>query len=337
LKGGEFMKGKSIFTVVAAIVSVVFLVSYVSAQEVRVYMGLSPENNVKVVNFVKEKTGIQILQTFQSFGEIEAKVKSEAPNFNADMVTGCGSPLAFMAKKNKWAAPYDSPGWKGATSEFFDPDKYWFNMSNFTFVLVGNRDKLKEKGYTLPNSWRGLLDPKWKDQIVMPSPLSSGTANMIRYTFLALYGEEKGWKFIADLDKNIHHYSRSGNAPTDLVGRGEFLLGITSHENVKKRIDEGYPLIWTIPEEGTGYDGTFAFIFPGTKMTDACKKIIDAMGSLEFSKMMAEMGYVTPRPAYNALFGDKPLKYVKLDLGWAAENRPKWNDIWKEKFRTEFK
>jgi len=52
---------------------------------------------------------------------------------------------------------------------------------------------------------------------------------------------------------------------------------------------------------------------------------------------MAELGYVTPRPAPNALFGDNPLKYVKLDLGWAADNRPKWNDMWKEKFRTEAK
>ena len=122
----------------------------------------------------------------------------------------------------------------------------------------------------MPKSWKDLLDPKWKDQIVMPSPLSSGTANMMRFSFLALYGEEEGWKFMEALDKNIHHYTRSGNAPTDLVGRGEFLLGITSDENVKKRIDEGYPLIWAVPEEGTGYDGTFALIFKGTKIMDAC-------------------------------------------------------------------
>jgi iron(III) transport system substrate-binding protein len=203
--------------------------------------------------------------------------------------------------------------------------------------LVGNKDKLKEKGYTMPKSWKDLLDPKWKDQIVMSSPLSSGTANMIRFSFLALYGEQEGWKFLQALDKNIHHYTRSGNAPTDLVGRGEFLLGITSDENVKKRMDEGYPLIWSIPEEGIGYDGTFALIFKGTKMTDACKKIIDTLGSQELSNMMAGIGYMTPRPADNKLYGKITPKYIKLDLGYAAEMRPKWNDVWKEKFRTEFK
>jgi len=318
-------------------VFLLLIVSAAQAQQVRAYMGLSPENNAKVVEFVKGKTGIQILQTFQSFGEIEAKVKSEAPNFNADMVSGCGSPLAFMAKKSKWSSPYLSPAWKGVSPVFMDPEGYWYNISNFSFVLVGNRDKLKEKGYAMPKSWKDLLDPKWKDQIVCSSPLSSGTANMIRYTFLALYGEDEGWKFLAGLDKNIHHYTRSGNAPTDLVGRGEFLLGLTSDENVKKRIDEGFPLLWSIPEEGTGYDGTFAFILTGTKNADTCKKVIDAMGSQEFSDLMAGIGYMTPRPADNKLYGRVTPKYIKLDLGWAAENRPKWNDVWKEKFRTEFK
>jgi iron(III) transport system substrate-binding protein len=331
------MRGKLGLTFVVAIVAILFMMGDVSAKEIKAYMGTSPENNVKIVNFVKEKTGIQILQTFQSFGEIEARVKSEAPNFNADMIVGCGSPLAFMAKKNKWSVPYQSPGWKGANPVFFDPQGYWFNISNFSFVLVGNKDKLKEKGYEMPKSWKDLLDPKWKDQIVMPSPLSSGTANMIRYSFLALYGEEEGWKFLAALDKNIHHYTRSGNAPTDLVGRGEFLLGITSDENVKKRIDEGYPLIWSIPEEGIGYDGTFALILNGTKNMKECKKVIDILGSQGLSDLMAEIGYMTPRPAPNKLYGKITPKYIKLNLGWAADNRPKWNDIWKEKFRTEFK
>ncbi len=332
------MKGKTIFMAATVLFSVLFLLSGISqAQTVKAYMGLSPENNVKVVDFVKGKTGIQILQTFQSFGEIEAKVKSEAPNFNADMITGCGSPLAFMAKKNGWAIPYVSPAWKGVSSVFMDPEGYWYNISNFSFVLVGNRDKLKEKGYAMPNSWKELLDPKWKGQIVMPSPLSSGTANMIRFSFLALYGEEEGWKFLEALDKNISFYTRSGNAPTDLVGRGEFLLGITSDENVKARIDKGYPLVWEVPQEGIGYDGTFALIFKGTSNMEACKKVIDVMGTPEFSNTMAAIGYVTPRPAPNALFGEKTPKYIKLDLGYAAEMRPKWNDIWKEKFRTEAK
>lgn len=330
------MKAKFIAVVIAVIFSVA-LVGSAMAEDLNAYMGTSPENNVKIVNFIKEKTGITVNQTFQSFGEIEARVKAEAPNFNADIIVGCGSPLAFMAKKSGWSVPYASPAWKGVSDVFMDPKGDWYNFSNFSFVLVGNKDRLAKAGYTMPKSWKELLDAKWKGEIVMPSPLSSGTANMMRYTFLALYGDDAGWKYLADLDKNIHHYTRSGNAPTDLVGRGEFMLGLTSDENVKKRLDDGYPLIWTIPEEGTGYDGTFALILKGTKKLATAKKVIDALGTPEFSALMADIGYVTPRPAPNKLYGKTLPKFVKIDQGKAAEDRPKNNDIWKQKFRTDFK
>jgi iron(III) transport system substrate-binding protein len=307
------------------------------AEDINAYMGTSPDNNAKIAKFIKDKTGITVNQTFQSFGEIEARAKAEAPNFNADMIIGCGSPLAFMAKKNGWADPYVSPAWKGAQDVYVDPQGSWYNIGNFSFVLVGNKDRLAKAGYSMPKSWKDLLDPKWKGEILMPSPLSSGTANMMRFSWLALYGDAEGWKFLESLDKNIAYYTRSGNAPTDLVGRGEFTLGITSDENVKKRLDDGYPLIWSIPAEGTGYDGTFALIFKGTKKLAACKKVIDVLGTQEFSALMAGIGYLTPRPAPNALYGTTPPKYIKLDLGKAAEDRPKNNDIWKQKFRTDFK
>ena len=330
------MKAKFFAVAVAVIFSVAFAGSAV-AEDINAYMGTSPDNNAKIVKFIKDKTGITVNQTFQSFGEIEARAKAEAPNFNADMIVGCGSPLAFMAKKNGWAAPYASAAWKGVPEVFMDSQGNWYNIGNFSFVLVGNKDRLAKAGYKMPESWKDLLDPKWKGEIVMPSPLSSGTANMMRFSFLALYGDNEGWKFMEALDKNIHHYTRSGNAPTDLVGRGEFMLGITSDENVKKRLDDGYPLYWSIPKEGTGYDGTYALIFKGTKKADVCKKVIDVLGSQEFSDLMAGIGYVAPRPAPNKLYGQTLPKYIKLDLGKAADDRPKNNDIWKQKLRTDFK
>ena len=330
------MNRKPIAFVVAAIFSLV-LAGGALAEDINAYMGTSPDNNAKIVKFIKDKTGITVNQTFQSFGEIEARAKAEAPNFNADMIIGCGSPLAFMAKKNGWADSYISPAWKGAQEVYVDPQGAWYNIGNFSFVLVGNKDRLAKAGYPMPKSWKDLLDPKWKGEILMPSPLSSGTANMMRFSWLALYGDAEGWKFLEALDKNIAYYTRSGNAPTDLVGRGEFTLGITSDENVKKRLDDGYPLIWSIPEEGTGYDGTFALIFKGTKKLDTCKKVIDVMGTQEFSDLMAGIGYLTPRPAPNALYGQTLPKYIKLDLGKAADDKPKNNDIWKQKLRTDFK
>jgi iron(III) transport system substrate-binding protein len=330
------MKSNLIAVVVAAIFSAA-LAGSAMAEEINAYMGTSPDNNAKIAKFIKDKTGITVNQTFQSMGEIEARVKAEAPNFNADMIIGCASSTGFLAKKSGWSDPYLSPAWKGVPDVFMDSQGNWYNIANFSFVLVGNKDRLAKAGYAMPKSWKELIDPKWKGEIVMPSPLSSGTANMMRYAFLALYGDAEGWKFLEALDKNVAYYTRSGNAPTDLVGRGEFMLGLTSDENVKKRLDDGYPLLWLVPAEGTGYDGTFALILKGTKKLAACKQIVDLLGGQEFSNLMAEIGYVTPRPAPNKLYGQTLPKYIKLDLGKASDDKQMNNDIWKQKLRTDFK
>jgi len=327
------MERKLLFMVVVSVIIAVFAINSAWSQTVKSYMCLSPETNVAVAKFISEKTGTNFVQSFLSCGELEAKIKSETPYYNTDVCVAA-SPLTFLAKKNKWSFPYDSIGWKGVPSAFIDSEKYFYCVGTYSYVLMGNKDKLAEKGYSLPKSWKDLLDPKWKEQIIMPSPLTSGTANLMVFSFLTLYGEEQGWKYLEALDKNIHHYTRSGATPQDLVGRGEFMLGLATDDGLKSRIDQGYPIIWSIPEEGVGFDGVFAFILNGTKEMESSKKIIDAMGSQEFSQLMAKAGYMTPRPAENPLYGQNIPKYIKVDLGWAAENRPRVNELWKSKFRS---
>ena len=101
------------------------------------------------------------------------------------------------------------------------------------------------------------------------------------------------------------------------------MLGITSDENVKKRLADGYPLLWSIPVEGTGYDGTTAFIFKTTKKLETCKKIMDLLGGQEFSDLMAAIGYVTPRPAPNALYGSTLPKICQAGPGQGGRRKRK--------------
>ena len=327
------MKKNVLLAMLTFILFFVFMAVPVCAQTVRAYMCMGPDSNAAVAKTIKEKTGVTVLQTFQSCGEVEAKLKSEAPNFNADFCIAVSS-QAFWAKQNGWTVPYRSAGWQGVPSIFLDPDGSFYCIGTYSYVLLGNKDKLAEKGYKMPSSWKELLDPKWKGEIVMPSPLTSGTANLMVFAFLSLYGETEGWKYLEALDKNIHHYTRSGAAPQELVSRGEFLLGLATDDGVKKRIDEGYPIIWSIPDEGVGFEGAYIFILKGTKELETCKKVVDVMGSQEINQVIANFGYMTPRPANNPLYGNTIPKYIGIDFNWAATNKPRVLEIWKSKFRT---
>jgi iron(III) transport system substrate-binding protein len=304
-----------------------------AADSISAYLGFSREVNEALAKRIQEKTGIEVKNITLSWGEIWARLLSEAPRFNADMVLSFGAAQAIDGTKKGYYVPYKSPAWEDIDAAFKSPDGSYYALGTFSFLLIGNKVKLAEKGYGMPMSWKELLKPKWKGQIVAPSPRTSGTAFMINYSFLQLYGEKEGWKFLDGLDQNMAYYTKSGNAPTDLVGRGEYLLGITADENVLKRINDGYPIQWVIPAEGIGYEGNYCTILKGTKKLDLCKKIMDYLGTKDTSEFLASMGYIPPRPGIpSALYGAAKPTFIKLDHGWAVQNRSKIIKTWKSRF-----
>ncbi|MEW6261781.1 MAG: extracellular solute-binding protein [Thermodesulfobacteriota bacterium] len=304
-----------------------------AADSVNAYMGFSREVNEALAKKIQEKTGIEVKNITLSWGEIWARLLAEAPRFNADMVLSFGAAQAIDGTKKGYYEAYKSPAWNDITAEFKSPAGAYYAFGTFSFLLIGNKTKLAEKGYAMPKSWKELVDAKWKGQIVAPSPRTSGTAFMINYSFLQLYGEKEGWNYLTGLDKNMAQYTKSGNAPTDLVGRGEYLLGITSDENVLKRIKDGYPIEWAVPKEGIGYEGNYCTILKGTQKLALAKKIMDFLGSKEASEFIASMGYFPPRPGIpSALYGATKPAYIKLDHGVAVANRTKILNEWKSRF-----
>ncbi len=329
------MKGKLIAIVVLAIAMTCIFASngLQAADSISAYMGFSREVNEALAQRIQEKTGIEVKNITLSWGEIGARTRTEYPRFNADMILSVGAAEAINGAASGYFEAYQSPAWDDIDATFKSPDGTYYALGTFSFILIGNTEKLAEKGYEMPTSYKQLLDSKWQGQIVAPSPRTSGTAFMINYSFLQLYGEEEGWKFLEALDQNMAFYTKSGNAPTDLVGRGEYLLGLTADENVLKRINDGYPIKWVIPEEGIGYEGNYCTILKGTKKLELAKKIIDYLGSEDCSTFLASMGYIPPRPGISsALYGENTPKFIDLDHAWAVKNKRKVVKMWKSKF-----
>jgi iron(III) transport system substrate-binding protein len=332
---------------VVCLVAVLMVPAIGQGEEITAYLATTPPIVEGFAKLVKEKTGVDIKYRFLSCGAMNAKLRAEAPNFEADMGIFVCIPETFMAKKEGWLVEYDSPAWSKvpktwgvmSPATYIDPDNTWYNTNVYGFVLVANKEMIEKRGYKMPESWDDLLDPKWKGQIVMPSPLASGTAFQMLYTFITHYAfnqgkpEEEAWKFIEALDKNIHHYTASGGSPTELVGRGEFMLGITTDQNVLTVQRQGYPLVSIIPKEGIGYEGIYAFILKGTKKYETAKKVIDFLATDEFNGYMADLGYVTRLPHHpSALYGKIPQYVPNVDHMWAIENKTRILNKWKDKF-----
>jgi len=315
----------------AALILLAGIVPALAAEEIRIYTYMLPIQE-DLTKFLTDNTGVQVKTLGLSGGELWARVQAEKPNIGADVLFGFAPGPAILGKREGLWVPYpDAPAWKDIHPRYKDKDGAYVDLGTSCFVLVGNKDLLAKKSLKMPESWSDLLDPKWKGEIVMPSPVTSGTAFMINATFLQLLGWEKGWEFLERLDKNVAQYTRSGNAPLEHVGRGEYILGLTSDEKVPQRLQQGFPILWAAPKEGLGYEGNIVAIVKGTRQLEAAKKIVNFAGTDKFQRWLAQFGYLTARDAPNPMYPSKP-KLVDYSYEWAADNHERVIDAWKTKF-----
>jgi len=280
---------------------------------------------------IAKGTGLKLEPLRLSSGEAWARVQAEAPNVGADLHFGWPLEFALMAKEKGLLAKYKSPAWKNISELYRDPEGYWHGWS-YWFACIGvNTKLLQEKGFKMPSSWKDLLDPKWKGEIVMPNPGTSGTAFLTVSTIMQLYGEQDGWNYLQKLHSNVDQYTKSGSAPGQLVAQGEYILGITWDQAVDKRKKEGYPIQMVIPEEGTGYVLDIVVIYKNTDNMAGARKFVDYVGSKEFQQVVAKYRSKVTYPGVESLVGFDP-KLINYDARWAAENRARIMGDWKSKF-----
>lgn len=303
-----------------------------SKGEIDVYSHNDSEEMQDFVQGLKNETGIDVNVLRLSSGEGWSRMKSEAPDFGADMQWGMLHSIALKAEDEGFLESYDSPTWEDVPKEFKDEDGKWYGWSYWFNLLGVNDDLLEEKGLDKPESWEDLLDPQYKGEIVLPDPGTSGTGYLLVSTIMQIMGEDEGWEYFKKLDKNVGQYVKSGDAPAQMVGQGEYAIGITWDQAVYNRIDEGYPLDAVIPEEGVGYDLDVIWMFKDTENRELVEEVIDYVGSEEGMEKSAEHRSMVTKPGVEGTVDNVEDYLIDYDAVWAEKNRDRIMKEWRSKF-----
>jgi len=230
-----------------------------------------------------------------------------------------------------WFVPYDAPTWKDIPAEFKDPDGLWYGFNYWFAAAVVNTDLLKKKNLPKPASWKDLMNPVYKGELVMPNPGTSGTAFLSVSAMMQIFGEEEGWKMLEAFHKNAGQYTKSGSAPAKLVASGEYAVGISWDHAVYSRVEEGFHIEGIIPSEGSAADLDCAAILKGCKNLAAAQKLMDWIGTEEAMKLVGQTRSKVTRPGVAGQVKFEP-KLIKYNAVWAGENKKRIMNTWKEKF-----
>jgi iron(III) transport system substrate-binding protein len=265
-----------------AIAGVLLWSSAAMAGELTVYTALDTDDvKVYVEAFEKQVPDIKINIYRVSAGKLGAKIRAEAQNPQADVIWGWT--ISEMEREDilPMLEPYRPKGIEKVAPRFLDPNGKWFPTTGYMAALCVNTDMLKEKNLPMPTRWADLIKPVYKGQIVMPSPLDSGTGYLQVAAFLQTMGEQKGWEYLKALDANIAQYTSSGSKPGKMVRDREYPIGITYDFAVVKMIhtfiEAGVPvpIKLVIPEEGAGYELEVTALMKTSKNKADAKRFLD--------------------------------------------------------------
>jgi iron(III) transport system substrate-binding protein len=256
------------------------------------YCGVQEEWCRAMTTAFERDTGIKVSMTRKSSGEIYAQVKAESANPRADIWWGGTGDPHMQAAEEDLTIEYKSPK-MGELQDW--ATRQWDQAKGKTIGIYSgalgfgyNTDLVKSKGLPEPKCWADLLNPKYKDEVQVADPNSSGTSYTMLATIVQLMGEDKGFEYLKALHKNVNQYTKSGAAPAKAAALGETTIGITFLHDLVTMVVDNAPIKTVPPCEGTGYEIGSMSIIKGAKNLDSAKKFYDWALTPEAQKLGAE-------------------------------------------------
>lgn len=222
-----------------------------------------------LANAFGRETGIQVAVTQKSTGEILAQVRAEKDNPRIDIWFGGTTDPHLIAAEDNLTQPYTSPRmtelrpWAIRLHEQSKGRSVGISIGAVGFGH--NKELLAKKNMPAPASWADLLKPIYKGEIQMANPNSSGTAYIVIATLVQLMGEEQAFNYLKKLHPNINAYTRSGVAPIKAAARGETGVSISFVMDIVSEQNAGFPVGYTYPSEGTGFEVAGLSIIRGSR------------------------------------------------------------------------
>lgn len=218
------------------------------------------------------------LPTYEAINRM--RLFKEKPEFDVWQ----GGPLEgyVQAKEQGLLQSYRAKDVAAVNPQWRDRDNYWTGVYLGVLCFCVNTGVLEKIDTAAPQDWEDLLNPRFRGQISMSTPLSSGTA----FTMLATQVERLGSKdaafdYLHRLDANVLQYTKSGVAPANVAARGEVAVGLAFDSHcTRAQKTHAAPLQSVYPRSGTGYEVGGVALIRGARHPVAAKAYIDYAVSL---------------------------------------------------------
>jgi len=223
-----------------------------------------------------------------------------------------------------------------------DPKNLWYGTYETPQVIAYNSDAVSAQD--APRDWDDVLDPKWRDKVLIRNPNPSDTMRAIFGAMILRFykdtgSPDKGYEWLRKLDANVHEYTADGTLMMQKLARREGLITLWDMPDVRLyREQKNFPVGYNVPSSGTPVIIDGIAIIRGGPNVEEAKRFYEFVTTPESLIYAAEKYYRIPVRTdldRTKLPGwmNEPFKELPLDWDLLRKNGNDWLRYWDTEIR----
>jgi iron(III) transport system substrate-binding protein len=187
--------------------------------------------------------------------EILERVRVERNRPQADLWWGA-SHMTFQTAAEENLLLEFRPTWADKVpAAARDTADRWYGTYETPQVIAYNSDAVKAE--EAPHDWDDVLDPKWRDKVLIRNPNPSDTMRVIFGAMIWRFYKDTGtpdkaYDWLRKLDANVHEYTADGTLLMQKLGRREGLITLYNMPDVRLyKEQKNFPVGYSVPASGT--------------------------------------------------------------------------------------
>jgi iron(III) transport system substrate-binding protein len=303
---------------------------------ISIYSALNESTNNQLFAAFTKATGVEVSALpLAAAGDLQTRITAEKNNPQADIFVGGSSEFHDPLGKQGLLEAYQSPNAKDVGAQFKEASGLWTGWYTGIFGFISNTSRLnKDLGGKKPGTWDHLLDPAWKQRLILPDPIKTGGGYIFIATQIFRFGrdETKAMDYMKKLHVNILQYGATAPAVITSISNGEAAGAPNwAHDILTEKAKDPTKVDLTVPKD-TGFEVGAVSIVKGTKNLLGAQAFVDWVLTKEAGELNVKLSNrgsvrkdVSPAPGSPTL---DQVSLVNYDRQWATDNKTRIQKLW---------
>ena len=280
--------------------------------------------------------------------EVLDRLRLERVNPQADVWFGGPTTLFERGIAESLLAPY-RPSWADRVdSSGIGPDDLYYPAYRTPAIIAYNNAAVPDS--LAPQDWDEVLEPKWRDKVLIRDPVASGTMRaiwglIIQRSLQQTGDTAQGMAWLRRLDGQTRTYALSPALLDAKLARQEGLVTLWDLPDILIARSKGMPFGYTFPRSGTVVIDDAIALVRDARHPEAAKRFIEYVGSVDGQILAAEgvwrlpARHDLPPERVPAWVADVEARMIVEPMDWALLTREgsKWMGYWDQQVRNSGK